>query len=88
MGHHSHRFVEPTFARRPGDETLAQIAAFADDDAYDDWREAMAEIAAHNRSYAEGDWSLNDWLEWSPVGRGEAAEHARSLDSYIPAVSL
>ena len=42
------------------------------------WREDMAEIAAHNRHVMDGDWTLDDWLEWSPTGRGYAAAHERA----------
>ena len=70
-----HRFTLP---RAPVAPTADELAAFAEDDAYETWRDEMAELAMHNRAYAEGDWDLDDFLEWSPVGRGEAAAHQRS----------
>ena len=86
MGKH-HTFVMPRdeFARRPGDERLDadELAELAAEDAREACLEDMAEIAAHNRSYAEGDWSLDDWLEWSPVGRGYAAAHERSVAGMV-----
>jgi hypothetical protein len=45
----------------------------------DHWREEMAELAMHNRHVRDGNWSIEDWLEWSPVGRGEAAARERQL---------
>lgn len=42
------------------------------------WREELVEIALHDRRYANGDWSLDDWLEWSSLGRAEAAAFERS----------
>ncbi len=55
-----------------------ELADLAAEDARAEWREQMAELALHNRAYRDGDWDLDDFLEWSPVGRGEAAAFARS----------
>ena len=55
-----------------------ELAELAREDAVADWREAMTELAMHNRAFSDGDWTLDDWLEWSPTGRGEAAAYARS----------
>ena len=59
--------------------TAYEMAELAREDAYAEWREAMEELAMHNRHYHDGDWNLDDWLEWSPVGRGEAAAWERSV---------
>ena len=58
--------------------TPYELAELAREDAAADWREAMAELAMHNRAFSDGDWTLDDWIEWSPVGRGEVAAYARS----------
>ncbi len=62
------------------DEEMAELAR---EDAEADWREEVAEYAHHCRAYAEGDWDLDDYLEWSPVGRGLAAAHARSVAGMV-----
>ena len=59
------------FTPAPLDLTAFELARV---DAYEQWREQMAELAWHNRAYRDGDWDLDDWIEWSGEGRGE--EHA------------
>lgn len=58
-------------------EELAELAE-------DAWREEMAELAMHNRHYREGSYTLDDWLEFSPVGRGEYAARQRELRGMTP----
>ena len=58
----------------PLELTAYELAELAREDAHEQWREQMAELAWHNRAYRDGDWDLDDWIEWSGEGRGE--EHA------------
>ncbi len=55
-----------------------ELAELAREEAEHAWREDMAEIAMHNRAYRDGDWTLDDFLEFDPCGRGYAAAHERS----------
>lgn len=58
--------------------TADELADLAREDAEQEWREYAAEAAQHCKAYREGDWTLDDYLEWSPEGRGLAAAHTRS----------
>ncbi len=55
-----------------------ELAELAREEAEHQWREDMCEVAMGCRAYAAGDWTIDDYLEWSPVGRGYAAAHERS----------
>ena len=73
-----------TFApAQPFALTAGELAELAREEAEFCWREDMAEIAMGCRAVRDGDWTTDDWLEWSPVGRGYAAAHERSVTGMV-----